>query len=56
MGYVLCGADGKITQMLWNRKAADEGLGGLEVELRYAGGDRNEKEVILTHKGTVIKN
>ncbi|KAM0317096.1 hypothetical protein ACHAO8_002661 [Botrytis cinerea] len=56
MGYVLCGADGKVMQMLWNRKAADEGLGGLEVEMQYAGGDRNEKEVILTHKGTAIKN
>ena len=56
MGYVLCGADGKIMQMLWNRRAAEEGLEGIEVELQYAGGDRNEKEVILTHKGTVIKN
>ncbi|KAF7901147.1 hypothetical protein EAF00_003368 [Botryotinia globosa] len=56
MGYVLCGAGGKVMQMLWNRKAADEGLGGLEVEMHYAGGDRNEKEVILTHKGTAIKN
>ncbi|KAB8301369.1 hypothetical protein EYC80_003245 [Monilinia laxa] len=56
MGYVLCGADGKVMQMLWNRKAADEGLEGLEVEMQYAGGDRNEKEVILTHKGRAIKN
>lgn len=55
MGYMLCGADGKIMQMLWNRKAADEGLEGLEVEMQYAGGDRNEKEAVLTHKGTAIK-
>ncbi|CAD6443579.1 31d52f63-9142-4cb5-b721-38c69045f760-CDS [Sclerotinia trifoliorum] len=56
MGYVLCGADGKIMQMLWNRKAADEGLGGLEVEMQYTGVDQNEREVILTHKGKAIKN
>ncbi|EDN96981.1 hypothetical protein SS1G_01909 [Sclerotinia sclerotiorum 1980 UF-70] len=56
MGYVLCGADGKIMQMLWNRKAADEGLGGLEVEMHYTGGNRNEREAILTHKGKAVKN
>ncbi|KAI9645591.1 hypothetical protein NHQ30_006333 [Ciborinia camelliae] len=56
MGYVLCETDGTIMQMLWNRKAAEAGLGGLEVEMQYAGGDRKEKEVVLTHKGTAIKN
>ncbi|QSZ33559.1 hypothetical protein DSL72_005127 [Monilinia vaccinii-corymbosi] len=55
MGYVLCEADGRIMQMLWNRKAADEGLEGLGVEMQYAGGVRDEKELILTHKGTAIK-
>lgn len=55
MGYVLCGPDGKVMQMLWNRKAADEGLRGLEVEMQYTGGDQKEKEVILTHKGMAVK-
>jgi hypothetical protein len=54
MGYVLCGADGKILQMLWNRRAEHEGLEGIDVGLKYAGGDRNEKEVILTWKGDVL--
>jgi hypothetical protein len=55
MGYVLCGADGKILQMLWNRRAEQEGLEGIEVGLKYIGGDRNEKEVILTYKGEPLK-
>lgn len=54
MGYVLCGDDGKILQMLWNRKAQQEGLEGIEVGLKYGGGDRNEKEVILMWKGEPI--
>jgi hypothetical protein len=54
MGYVLCGADGKILQMLWNRRAEQEGLQGIEVGLKYAGGDRNEKEVVLLWKGEPI--
>jgi hypothetical protein len=55
MGYVLCGANGKILQMLWNRRAEQEGLDGIEVGLKYTGGDRSEREVILTWKGDAIK-
>jgi Required for respiratory growth protein 7 len=54
MGYVLCGADGRILQMLWNRRAEQEGLEGIDVGLKYAGGDRNEKEVVLMWKGEPI--
>jgi hypothetical protein len=51
MGYVLCAADGKVLQMLWNRKAEQEGLEGIGVELKYAGGDRSDREVVLTFNG-----
>jgi hypothetical protein len=54
MGYVLCRADGKILQMLWNRRSEQQGLDGIEVGLKYAGGDRNEKEVVLMWKGEPI--
>jgi hypothetical protein len=54
MGYVLCGPDGKILQMLWNRRAEQEGLEGIDVGLKYAGGERNEKEVVLMWKGEPI--
>ncbi|KAM3077112.1 hypothetical protein ACMFMG_003419 [Clarireedia jacksonii] len=56
MGYILCEPGGRILQMLWNRKAAEEGLAGLQVELQYAGGDLKEKEVVLTYQGAIIKN
>ncbi|KAK2630589.1 hypothetical protein QTJ16_001409 [Diplocarpon rosae] len=51
MGYVLCTPEGKITQILWNRRAEQEGLEGIAVGLKYAGGDTTQKEVILTWKG-----
>lgn len=54
MGYVLCAADGKIMQMLWNHRAEEEGLEGIQVELKYSGGDREAREVVLTWKGEVI--
>ncbi|PSS25724.1 hypothetical protein M430DRAFT_96406 [Amorphotheca resinae ATCC 22711] len=55
MGCVLCRADGKIMQFLWNRRAAQEGLEGISVELKYSGrGDLSEREVILTWRGEVI--
>jgi hypothetical protein len=56
MGYILCQSDGRVLQMLWNRRAADEGLAGLDVELQYAGGDMKDKEVVLTHQGSIIKH
>lgn len=54
MAYVLCGTDGKILQMLWNRRAEQEGLEGIVVGLKYMGGDQTVKEAILTWKGDVI--
>ena len=54
MGYVLCETDGKILQMLWNRRADQEGLEGIDVSLKYAGGDKTEKEVVLMWKGDPI--
>ncbi|KAH8804776.1 hypothetical protein F5884DRAFT_680468 [Xylogone sp. PMI_703] len=54
MGFVLCEQDGRIRQLLWNRKAEEAGLGGLGVDLVYMGGDPPQKEVVLTWKGKVI--
>ena len=55
MGYVLCGSDGKILQMIWNRRAEEEGLDGIGVGLKYAGSDRTKREVVLTWKGETIE-
>ena len=54
MGYVRCTKEGKILQMLWNRRAAEEGLEGIEVGLRYDGEYSKGSEVILTWKGDVF--
>jgi hypothetical protein len=54
LGYVLCTPEGRIMQMLWNSRAEQEGLAGIEVGLKYTGGHVNEKEVILTWKGESI--
>jgi hypothetical protein len=54
MGYVFCKSDGKVMQMLWNRKAEDEGLAGISVETMYTGGSAVERVAILTWKGQVL--
>lgn len=54
MGYVLCQADGKITQMLWNRRAEEEGLRGIGVDIRYSSRDHSEKRMVLTWKGDIL--
>ena len=35
MGYVSCAADGRLEQLLWNRRAEEEGLEGLGIGVRY---------------------
>lgn len=54
LGYVLCGQDGKIIQMLWNQKAEEEGLEGIAVEVKYGGGEQFDREVVLTWKGKAL--
>jgi len=54
MGYVYCTSEGKILQMLWNKRADEEGLGGIQVGVKYDGGDVNEKEVVLTWKDHIL--
>ncbi|KAG9245742.1 hypothetical protein BJ878DRAFT_335371 [Calycina marina] len=54
MGYVYCTSNGKILQMLWNKKAEEEGLAGIDVGVKYDGGDVDEKEVVLTWRGHVL--
>lgn len=54
MGYVLCNKDGKVLQMLWNRRAEQAGMEGIGVGLKYGEGP-DEREILLTWKGDVIK-
>ena len=54
MGYVYCSREGKVLQMLWNKRAAQEGLEGIGIGVRYAGEGPNERHVILTWQGNVL--
>ncbi|KAI0152205.1 hypothetical protein F4776DRAFT_17400 [Hypoxylon sp. NC0597] len=53
MGYVSCSQDGRLEQMLWNRRAEEEGLEGLGVGVRFCedGEGRSEQRLVLTWKG-----
>ncbi len=47
MGYIMCTSQGKVLQMLWNRKMDNEGLLGVGVTVKYIEGDRDDKEIVL---------
>lgn len=52
LGYVACDDNGRVKQMLWNRRAEEGGLLGLGVELKHFGKE-DEKEIVLTWKDHV---
>lgn len=54
MGFVTCTAEGKLLQMLWNKRAEEEGIQGIGVGLKYSGGAPDKKEIHLTWKGEGI--
>ncbi|RYO75682.1 hypothetical protein DL766_007694 [Monosporascus sp. MC13-8B] len=53
MGYVSCSRDGRLEQMIWNRRAGEEGLEGVGVGVRYRDteGGPPEGQLILTWRG-----
>lgn len=63
MGYIYCSPDGRLEQMLWNRRAEEEGLEGLGVAVKFSdggeggggggdgGGGKGEQRIVLTWKG-----
>ncbi|KAL2021970.1 hypothetical protein VTK56DRAFT_6389 [Thermocarpiscus australiensis] len=56
MGFVACSREGRVEQVLWNRRAEEEGLEGLGVATRYVdgGGGQAGKELVLTWRGVVL--
>ncbi|KAL7950139.1 hypothetical protein V8C42DRAFT_309588 [Trichoderma barbatum] len=50
MGYFCCSGEGVVRQMLWNQRAEDEGLEGVDVALRR-GHERDVDEVVLVKNG-----
>lgn len=52
MGFLCCTKEGKVLQFLWNRRAEEDGLLGLEVGLRYGGSEKEEdREIVLSWRG-----
>ncbi|KAI1003618.1 hypothetical protein K3495_g4590 [Podosphaera aphanis] len=54
LGFTLCDADGKIRQMIWNNKADQQGLAGIQVSIQYSENDKSGQELVLTWMGKVI--
>jgi hypothetical protein len=54
MAFVMCTGQGKILQMMWNRRAEEEGLLGVGVTLKYAEDDASSREVLLTWEGRTL--
>lgn len=57
LAYALCGKEGRVEQMLWNRRAAEVGLEGVGVTVKYGiGKGRGKKgEIVLTWRGEEIE-
>lgn len=53
MGFGMCSREGKITQMLWNRRAEEEGLVDLAVTLKYTASGTPD-EIALLWKGQIL--
>ncbi|CAJ2513793.1 Uu.00g019120.m01.CDS01 [Anthostomella pinea] len=52
MGYVSCSADGRLEQMIWNRRAEEEGLDGMGVAAQLSeDAGRENQRLVLTWKG-----
>lgn len=55
MGYVCCSRDGEVLQMLWNGRARDLGLEGVEVGVQYVeGGGGKKKRLVLMEGGKMV--
>lgn len=52
MGYICCEGDGAVKQMVWNRRAEEEGLEGFGVTSRH--GEGGEMELVLVKDGKIL--
>ncbi|TDZ65133.1 Uncharacterized protein CTRI78_v003679 [Colletotrichum trifolii] len=55
MGFISCSRDGVVRQMIWNQRAEDEGLRGMNVGVRHSEETKGEAEVVLTYQGRRIR-
>jgi len=54
MGFISCSRAGSVQQMLWNRRAEEEGLVNVGVGLRHATEPGQDAQLVLTYKGNHI--
>jgi hypothetical protein len=53
MAFVCCSGGGVVRQMLWNRRAEEEGLLGFGVTTRHTG-DAQDAELVLLRDGKIL--
>ena len=53
MGFICCSGNGLVSQMLWNRRAEEEGLGGFSAVAKRSA-DGPEAEIALMRGATVL--
>lgn len=51
MGCISCSRAGTVEQILWNRRAEEEGLEGMGVGTRYSPDGEGTQQLVLTFKG-----
>lgn len=54
MAFISCSKDGRVEQMLWNRRAEEQGLEGVGVAVQHKGVEADEvnaEELVLTWQG-----
>ncbi|KAF4592488.1 hypothetical protein GQ602_002787 [Ophiocordyceps camponoti-floridani] len=54
MAFLCCSKEGGLSQLLWNRRAEDEGLQGLGVAVRYAEESSTAPELVFTCNGLAV--
>ncbi|PHH70842.1 hypothetical protein CDD80_5698 [Ophiocordyceps camponoti-rufipedis] len=54
MAFLCCSREGGLSQLLWNRRAEDEGLQGLGVAVRYAEESATAPELVFTCNGLAV--
>lgn len=56
MGFISCSKDGVFRQMIWNQRAEEEGLRGMNVAIRHSDDGKGEAKIVLTYQGKRVRN
>ncbi|KAF6841956.1 putative glutathione s-transferase [Colletotrichum plurivorum] len=56
MGFISCSRDGVFQQMVWNQRAEEEGLRGMNVAIRHSEDGNGEAKIVLTYQGKRVRD